>query len=297
VREALERAWIRVGHLCPEAPEQFVKQLRQDFHARSWELYLMAVLTDAGMELERAPSQAPDILVRLPHGKTCWIEAVAPTPGKGPDAVFQRPPRKTGDPHRVFHGPQESNLILRYRSVLEDKLSKLTKYKAADVVAPDDAYVIAVYQGRIIDADLNDHDTPALVRAVLPIGETVFVAPLYGKGKPRVETQMRHQVTKVAGSDVSTTFFLDERTEYVSGVLFARHYVGNLSWSASTSLGFIHRRSAKAPLPLGTIPALCEMWVDDAGSVRHRGSCAMAGAYAADEVSSNAAGVVRGRDA
>src|SRR5580700_10531030 len=77
VRRALEDAWERYWHLCPEKPEQFVRQLRLNFHSRAWELFLLSVLADAGLPLEPTPAKGPDICTRLPGGKRCWIEAVA----------------------------------------------------------------------------------------------------------------------------------------------------------------------------------------------------------------------------
>ncbi len=82
-REALEKAWLTYGHLCPEKPEQFIEQLRQDFHARSGELFLLSVFGDAGLNLVRPPPKGPDIKILLPGNRACWIEAVVPTPAKG----------------------------------------------------------------------------------------------------------------------------------------------------------------------------------------------------------------------
>jgi hypothetical protein len=73
---------------------------------------------------------------------------------------------------------------------------------------------------------------------------------------------------------------LEPRTEFISGVVFARHAIWNLTWKASEALGMIHRPNATAPLPRGTIPSICEMWIEDDGTLAHRGSCAMHGVYA-----------------
>jgi hypothetical protein len=274
-RDALEATWQRVGRLCPEEPEQFVRQFRQDFHARAWELFLIAVLVDAGLALERAPRRGPDICVRLATGKRCWIEAVAPTPGVGDDAVFQRPP----GPWRGSL-PKDDTLMLRYRSVLEDKLRDLDRYKADGIVAPDDAYLIAVYQGAIIDSDLHDDDLPALAKAVFGVGDTVMHLVPYSDQPPTVETMQRDQVVKRKGAPVSTTFFLEERTRFVSGLLFARHAVWSLPWSAAETLGMIHRPDAANPVPRSEIPSRCEMWVEADGSLAFRGRCASHGFYA-----------------
>jgi hypothetical protein len=275
VREALEQAWEFSWQLCPEKPEQFVRQFRQDFHARAWELFLITVLAKAGLTLEPVAPRGPDICIRLASGAHCWVEAVAPTPGTGENAVFQRSLRTGG-----FSLPKDDRLMLRYRSALEEKTRKLDEYKAAGIVGENDAYVIAVYQGAINDSDLYDDDSPALARAVFGIGETVLRVVPYSDQPPTVETLTREEVTKANGSPVSTTFLIEERTEFVSGILFARQAIWNLQWSASSSLGLIHRPNARVPVPRGELPTRCEMWVEADGRVSHRGRCAMFGAYA-----------------
>jgi hypothetical protein len=279
VREQLEEAWRRLWRHCPEGPEQFVRQFRQDFHARSWELFLLAVLADAGLTILPTTGTGPDICIRLRSGKKAWIEAVAPGPGTGPNAVFQPPPgAQSGS-----LGPQ-ANVILRYTQALQEKLNKLTVYKAAGIVQPDDAYLIAVSQGGIRNSDLHDDDVPLIVRAVFALGETVYRFTPYSGQPGRVEVPVREHVTKANGSAVSTTFFLDPQTEFVSGVIFVRLGVENLKWSAEDSLGLVHRPHARVPVERGAIPTRCEMWLDEQGVLMHRGKCAMFGTYAHEVV-------------
>ena len=281
IREKLERSWEQHWQRCPEKPKQFVKEFRKNFHSRSWELFLLSVLADAGLTLERTQAKGPDICVRLASGKRCWIEAVAPTPGTEDNAVFQRP---EGNWRGIL--PKDNNLILRYRTGLEAKLNKLDQYKASGIVGPDDAYVVALYPGDIVDSDLYDMELPALARAVFPIGETVLKVPVYRDGPMTLETPVRENVTKVnkqrTVSTVSTRFFLEPRTEFISGVLFVGQTIYNISWSAAESLHMIHRPNAKVPLPNGTIPSRCELWLEPDGTLGHLGKCAQFGSFAED---------------
>jgi hypothetical protein len=59
VCDALTKAWHMYGHLMPEKPEQFVREFRRDFHARSWELYVLRWLARTGAKLIRAPVSPP----------------------------------------------------------------------------------------------------------------------------------------------------------------------------------------------------------------------------------------------
>jgi hypothetical protein len=114
---------------------------------------------------------------------------------------------------------------------------------------------------------------------VFPIGETVSRVVPYSDQPPTVETTSRVNVFKTNKQPVSTTFFLEPRTDFISGVVFARQAIWNLAWKASEALGVIHRPPATAPLPRGAIPSRCEMWVDDDGTLSHRGRCSMHGVY------------------
>lgn len=273
-RVALEDAWARCAHLCPERPSQFVDQFRRDFHARAWELWLLSVLSDSGASMEQSPARGPDVCLRLLSGARCWIEAVVPRSGDGDDAVVQRPP-----------GPwcgalyPESKLLLRYRSAIEEKLRKIDGYRNDGVVAPEDICLIAVYQGAILDSDLHDHELPAIVRAVLPIGETVMIVPLYSDEPPHVEIPRRESIRKANEAEVSTTVFLEARAACVAGLLFVDQAIWNLPWKAVAALGIVHNPLATVPLPRGVIPSRCELWVEDE-VLRHRGRCAEYGVYA-----------------
>ena len=274
----IEAAWDETWHLCPEGPQNFASEFRNNFHERVWELYLMAVLSRAGLNLEKAPAFGPDIRVRLASGSSCWIEAIAVTAGDGPDAVWQ-PPR--GIPSGGGSGPKEEQVLLRYRSALEDKFRKYEKYIAKGVVTPSDMCLIAVYTGQIRQADLLDTETPAMLRAVLPIGNTVLNVIPYSKKRPKVSVERRVQILKRNKSPVDTMFLLDPRTAFVSGIIFVRNSIYNLSWKES-KLHLIHRPGATVPVPLGMIPTRCEMWADQKGTIRHRGICSSYGHYSKD---------------
>ena|ERR1019366_2004210 len=279
VREALEQAWTRVWPLCPDGPGQFACQFRQDFHGRSWELFLLTVIIDAGLTVEPTGEAGPDICVRLPSGRRLWIEAVVPRPGTGPNAVPQRGPNFGGGSL-----PRDSTVILRYTQALREKLRQLNAHKAAGIVAPDDAYLIALSQGGILDSDLQDDELPLIARAVLGIGQTTYNFVPYSDQPGWIEVPRREHVATASGSPVSTTFLLEAETEFVSGIIFARQAVYNLRWSAAESLGLLHRPRARVPLPHGVIPTRCEMWVDEEGTLLHRGKCAMFGNYAREVI-------------
>lgn len=258
-RAFLENAWDRFGHLVGDRPQHFLTEFRLNFHAKSWELYLLDVLSAAGCRIEPGKPEGPDICAII-GGKRVWIEAVVPTAGapESPNRVFQRPSGPWGG--ALY---PEAALLVRHRSVLEEKLEKIDRYIAKSIIASTDVVLIAVNQGAILDSDLHDVEVPAIVKAIFPIGETVMIMTPYSEGPPRVEILPRFSVTKKNGADVSTTLFLERRSAAVSGVLFASQVVWNLQKAAEKDLGLVHNPQATTPLPLRSLPLKCELWVED----------------------------------
>lgn len=274
VREALEDVWQRHGGLCAESPEQFLRQFRRDFHARAWELWLIGAFSAKGFTLERPPQHGPDVCLRLPTGRRCWIEATSPGPGVGPDAVFQRPPGR-------WHGSlySEESLILRYRQALEEKLGKLDEYCRLGIISRADIALIAVYQGKILDSDMHDFEIPLLVKSVFPIGRSGMAITPYSSEPPRPIVLPRDSVTKRNGSTVLTNLFLDERSAVVSGILAVSSAIWNLRWSPEDVLNLLHNPLGSNPMPRSTLPLRCEMWVEGE-LLRHRGRCGQYGPFA-----------------
>jgi type I restriction enzyme S subunit len=258
IKARYERAFRMHGHLCPEGAQQFVSELRRDFYSRAWELYLMAVLHDAGVTLEAPSPHGPDILVRLGSSQRCWIEAVVPKAGTGEDKVFERP----DGPWAGSHGPVDK-LLVRYRSALEDKLRKVDVYVRQGIIAPTDAVIIAVSGWGIRDAWTWDVEFPALVKAVYPVGDPVLVVPIDSPEPERVEVPPRWVVHKTRGAPVCTDFFLEPRTAQISAVLYVRSDAWNASWDPARALGIIHNMGASVPVKRGSLPARVEWWVQD----------------------------------
>jgi hypothetical protein len=257
IRAKFEGAFAMHAHLCPEGPERFASEFRRDWCARAWELYLMAVLSDAGMCLERAERRGPDILIRLPSGNRCWVEAVVPSPGTGADRVFQPPQGNWAG----SYGPVDK-LLVRYRSVLEDKLIKILDYRRAGIVDESEPVMIAVGSWGIPGAWAWDRELPALVKAVYPVGEPVLVVPIDSPEPERVEVRPRWVVRKTSGAPVGTNFFLEARTAGISAVMYTRTDVWNVSWDATRALGIVHNVVTNVPLERGVIPSRVEWWVE-----------------------------------
>jgi len=116
-RRALSRIWTSLGHLVPEAPEQFVSEFRRDFPARAWELFVLGYLKRAGAVLHRSPSTGPDFCATLDGVGRFWVECVVPRHGEGADAVPRRAPGQ-----RSGSLPPTSLVALRYANAITGKI-------------------------------------------------------------------------------------------------------------------------------------------------------------------------------
>src|SRR6185436_8381353 len=109
----------------------------------------------AGATIERSPGTGPDFCARHPRIGRFWIECVVPTPGTGPNRVWER-----DDNIQVWSGPSNEPLALRYTSAAQTKIAKIASYRTRKIVAPTEPVIVALNQGGIRDADLHDIELP-----------------------------------------------------------------------------------------------------------------------------------------
>jgi hypothetical protein len=99
------------------ADPEFRRELRSNFNARYWEMYLTVSLILAGYEVT-CPKPGPDVGI-IYKGKRIWFEAVSPNPGKpgSPDYIAQP---AMGE---VFDVPNEK-IVLRYLNGISEKYDR-----------------------------------------------------------------------------------------------------------------------------------------------------------------------------
>jgi hypothetical protein len=169
----------------PYADKHFLVEIRHDFHARFWEMYLTCAL------LENAPAHGysiacpkptgPDIVLSL-NGHRVWIEAVTVTNGdpEKPDSVIEPNP----DPKSTF---PEQKIILRYTNAITKKHKQYLKYRENGIVADGDAYIVAVNDFPL-SYQWADAEMPRVLKAVFPIGALEF---LFDKETSKIITVRR----------------------------------------------------------------------------------------------------------
>jgi hypothetical protein len=274
IRAALTRIWNAHGHLLPEAPEQFVDQFRRDFPARSWELYVLDWLARSGATPERSPGTGPDFCAQHPRTGRIWIECVAPTPGTGANRVWER-----DDHTRVWSGPPDEPLALRYTSVVQAKIAKIIGYRNSNIIGRDEPVVIALNQGGIRDSDLHDVELPLSMMVLYGVGDTVLRVDPFAHTS-EVEVQERVAIQNRSGAQVSAVIFAEAASTAIAGVMIGRTNVFNLFGGRRRRLLMAHNPNATAHLPVGLLPFRGEIWVGDDRRLIHRGIVSEYGPFA-----------------
>lgn len=239
-RRRVDELWL---HFAPHADRQFAKEFRAQPHSRYWEMYLTCVLLGQQREVE-CKKPGPDILVR--EGRLrIWIEAVNPGPGVThlPDSV------RPTEPGVVFEYPEEQ-ILLRYRSAIEEKRCKFDEYLKSGIVEAADARVVAVSAAGIPLAWL-DHDPPDMVKAVLPFGATQLEIDTATGELGDEAYSYRPAIRKASGKAVATDVFLDPDYSGISAVIFSNANISNPPPSPGHDLVLVHNPKACVCLQRG----------------------------------------------
>ena len=222
-REYIEELWIRYERYCPDA--HFEREIREQFHQRTWEMYLACSLLDSGHILRRAKSYGPDLYVE--GDAPIWIEAVAVEPGDTADRVKNKEERRdTNIPQAegvwVGDPPSEESLILRCTNAMEKKIKQVKKYKKEGIVSEGDSFIVAISLGKVDGASYFS----------APMGASIFIKAFFGMGDEYVaytphsgKSSLRHgyldrpAIDKTSGKPVSTQMFHGNDAIDVSGII------------------------------------------------------------------------------
>ena len=231
----------------PYADSHFLGQYKHAFHARTWEMYLGAMLLMHGYQLEpaaRRPSRGggPDICVIAPTG--AWIEAVAPGPGVTGDAV---PPDPVG---QVF-SPPEDQLLLRLTQAMDSKRQQHQHHRDSGVIGAGDAYVVAVNGGI---RGPQSAQLPLMLKCLFGIGHLAI--PLSG-GEPYWTS--RRAINKQSGDPVPIALFEDTAYGGISAAIYSEANVLNHSKELGADCMMIHNPEALNPIADGAF-AFMEQW-------------------------------------
>ena len=248
--------WVSCGQFVDEdAPERSKKD---DFYSVWWELYLAYALSCAGVSLVPSKDRPrsvgkgrPDLLAANPR---IWIEAVMPYPGTGPDALSE-PPLGT-----VYTVPLEG-IVLRLRTAIQEKVTKLQRYLEDGTISNCDATIIAV-SGARLPFRFNGYPVPDIVRAVCAVGSLVVELNLVSKKRMGNYVEFRDHILKKSNEPVTTDLFLQKDSAHVSAVLYSPSDCVNHPRKPGADFILVHNPNATVPLPDTWLPVGCQYWIE-----------------------------------
>ena len=236
-KEFTESLWPAYRHM---ADPHFQTDARNHFLQRFWEMYLACTFMERGIELHRVGNEGPEFFF-CTESRRIWVEAVAPGPGTGPDQV---PETEYGKAYTV---PTEK-ILLRFTSVLRDKLLKRHSAVAKGILLPDEQVLLAINSRGIPHAPYGA-EMPYIAKALLPFGAlSIDINP---KTREVTDTyyQFRPELQKQNLSSVATTAFLEAEYAAFVGVLHSGVDSANHPAMLGGDFLLLHNPSALSPLP------------------------------------------------
>jgi hypothetical protein len=206
--------WIVFQH---HADNEFRKELRSNFDARYWEMYLTCSLIFAGHEVT-CPKPGPDVGIMY-KGQRIWFEATSPGCG-APGS-----PDYAGGP--VQGAVPEEKIILRYLNSISTKYKdQYANWLKRGLVSEKDAFVIAINPWSI-PWDHTDGDPPRILQAGYTIG-TPYAKVERETLKPvGIGYESKDKIMKASEVSVDTGVFQREEYKGLSALLCSRAEVAN----------------------------------------------------------------------
>jgi hypothetical protein len=273
-----ERLWVVYRDY---ADPHFLTEVRREFSARFWEMYLMCAFLEKASErgyslsCPKRKDGCPDVLLEL-NGNRIWIEAVVLTNGEEgrPDSLVEPriPTIVTGDRANTPQGTDlsigsesgripEERIVLRYTTAIREKYIKYLRYLRKGIVRKDDAYLVAVNKSglayRWASAAI---DLPRFIKALYPIGELELLIDRDARRIVDTQHRPRFSITKANKSAVPVQAFVDRRWRGLSAVLCSDVDVGWSKLPLGADLQIAYNPLCRRPITRGVIPVAREWW-------------------------------------
>ena len=255
-RAHCEYLWIFFQH---HADPNFRNELRSNFDARYWEMYLTTSLILAGYAVT-CPKPGPDVGI-IYKGQRVWFEATSPTRGAdgAPDQIPEIKVVGVGE-EAVVHDVPNEKIILRYLNSISVKhKDQYANWLKKGIVSDKDAFVIAV-NPREIPFENADTSPPRILQAGYTVGAP-YIAINRGTGKATGSGyHFRDHVVKEPKKDakegdepakVSTGVFQQMEYNSLSALLCSRVDAVNRPGEMGDDFELAPNPHAKVPLPEG----------------------------------------------
>jgi len=209
--------------------------------------------------MEYRNNKGPDLFAEDPG---VWLEAVVVRCGTGPDALQYPEMMKA-------YSYNPDGVVLRLRSAIRDKSTKLQNYIADGIIKPGHATVIAI-SGVTLPHRFSGITPPEIVRAVYPANNPVIEINRETRAVSDRYIEYRDRVKKSLGAEVATDVFLDSEFAHISAVLYGEADWVNPASPPGGDFKIVHNSMAVTPLPDGWFPAGHEYWWRDGARLESR---------------------------
>lgn len=210
----LWETYARLGLPNEDFVAEFINGKPASLAQRTWELLLAQHLHDQGHELT-CVGDGPDLC--LEHdGVRIWIEAVCPEPKNVPADWLEEP--KPGAA-KVGTFPHEQ-ILLRWTTAFDAKVSKLKTYLERKIVLPTDSYIIAINGCQLgwTPGARGITQMPFGVETVFPVGPLQYAINRETRKFEGASISLRFSITNHNNAAIPTTPFLDLAYAGVSAV-------------------------------------------------------------------------------
>jgi hypothetical protein len=231
----------------PHSDPEFLIEIKRNFDARYWEMYLTVFLIRAGFEV-RTPKPGPDVGIKF-EGCRIWFEATCPergadnNPDKVPELKFHVPGETA-----VMQDVPEEKILLRYLNSIASKNTQYKGWLEKKIVAPEDSFVIAINPTRL-KREFGESDPPRILQAAYAVGPPYVAIDPHTGSIAEVGYQFRDRIRKKMGSEVSAGVFLKSEYAHVSGILRSRVDAANKPERMGADFQLVENRKARVPLP------------------------------------------------
>jgi hypothetical protein len=231
----------------PHSDPEFLIEIKKNFDARYWEMYLTVFLIREGFEI-RTPKPGPDVGIKF-EGCRIWFEATCPergaddNPDKVPELKFHVPGETP-----VMQDVPEEKILLRYLNSIASKKAQYKGWLEKKIVAPEDSFVIAINPTRL-KREFGETDPPRILQAAYAVGPPYVAIDPHTGSVAEVGYQFRDRIKRQMGREVSAGVFLKNEYSDVSGILRSRVDAANKPERMGADFQFVENRKARAPLP------------------------------------------------
>lgn len=253
IKQFVESLWSLYK---PYSDRHFREDARQHFQERFWEMYLGNTFLKHGFKLNPHTNKGPEFYIEI-NNKRCWLEAIAPSAGEGPDAV---PEMEFGG--KVATRVPSDEIILRLRHAIHEKHKKYLHYAEEGIIRSDEPYILSINSKRMRPI-VSNSDIPSIVKAVYPFGNLVAV---FDKDVNKiVDTHHEHRdsIKKKSGTNISTDIFLTKEHSGISAVIYSSVDAANHSSKFGSDFRIVHNKMTNNPVPLGTFKFGVEYWAEN----------------------------------